>query len=109
MMTHAVEERLASGELQILVACERACSLTTPVHIGDGNILLWLVSANTIYPKRRTRRQSSDFLISRIGLWNATKQTESNPTSGFLIARDLPAGQQWLDLGRKAESPPIVR
>src|SRR5262249_16752675 len=108
MMTHAVEERLPGGGLQILVAYGRACGLRTAVRTGDGKILLCLASADTIYPKRRTCRQSTDFLIRRKGFWNATEQTESNPTSGFLIAGDLATGQQRLDLGCKAKGPSIV-
>ena len=61
MMTHAVKEYLLDAELQIFIAGKRACDLRTAINVRNGKILLYLARADTINPKRRTRRQSSGF------------------------------------------------
>src|SRR5262249_7778214 len=108
MMAHAVEERLPSGELQVFVICRRTPGLRSAVRISDGKIILCLVTANTIHPKRRACRQSTNFLVGRKRFRNAAEQAKSDPTGWFLVAGDLPTGQQCFDLGRKPEGPPII-
>src|SRR5262249_47934119 len=90
MMTHAVEEGLPSTVLLAFIVYGRTCSLRLAVCIGDRKILLCFVSADAIHPKRRARRQSTDFLVSRKWFGNTAEQPESNPASGLRISGDFP-------------------
>src|SRR5262249_9606735 len=88
VVTHAVEKRLPGTELLVFVVSGRTRSLGPAVGIGDGKILLYLVSADAIHPNRRTCWQGGDFLVGGKGFGNAAEKTVSNPTSGFRISRD---------------------
>src|SRR6516165_8221904 len=98
MMTHAVDKRLAHVKLLMLLVCGRARSLGAAVRLGDGKILLCLVSADAIHPKRRTRRQGTDFLVGGERFGNTAKKAVSNPTGGFWVSRDLSTCQQRFNL-----------